>query len=216
MVLDLTQRKFLVLEHTLLQIPFFRIGDSVFLKTTMPRKVKDYNIFKDEGKDFRRDLYPEYHRYGNIEQRPVFLASAPFSIGIIDKIYKKEGFRNEDYYVYVRKMYRPHEMKLDEETELRKDLNIVYWSGEFTSRKFSDIIGKCTVRSTKSIKDTKQSVDDWAMDGEYRFYFNEVFENESNVPIKDLPVRAEKYRANEMNEGALPKVKPLKCLDLFW
>ena len=182
----------------------------------MPRKVKDYNIFKDEGKDFRPDLYPEYQRYGNIEQRKVLLASAPFSIGIIVNIYKKEGFRNEDYYVHVRKLYRPHEMKLDFITEFRKDLNIVYWSGEFTSRKFSDIIGKCTVRSTKSIKDAKQSVDDWAMDGEYRFYFNEVFENESNVPIKDLPVRAEKYRANEMNEGALPKVKPLKCLDLFW
>ena len=146
----------------------------------------------------------------------MFLASAPFSIGIITKIYKKEGFRNEDYYVYVRNMYRPHEMKLDLETEFRKDLNIVYWSRKFTSRKLSDVLGKCTVRSSKSIKATKQAVDDWAMDGEYRFYFNEVFESESNVPIKDLPVRAEKYRANEMNEGALPKVKPLKCLDLFW
>ena len=187
------------------------------MKTTLPRKPKYYNDFQDEGKDFRRDLYPEYHRYGNVDQRPVFLASAPFSIGIIEKIYKKEGFRNEDFYVYVRKLYRPHEMKLDEEREFRQDLNIVYWSSEYTSRKFSDVMGKTVVRSEKSIKDIKRSVDDWAMDGYFRFYFNKFFDNEKNIAIKDLPSRAQNYRANNMNEGALPKVdQPLKCLDLFW
>ena len=73
--------------------------------------------------------------------------------------------------IRIRCLYRPYQTKLDEEKSICKDLNLLYWTNIEKSIDADLVEGKCFVRSKTFLDDKCLTLEQWANEGEYRFYF---------------------------------------------
>ena len=114
--------------------------------------------------------------------------------------------RNE-LYVTVRYMQRQNQKH---EGSLAK----LYWTKIFKKIKIDSIKGKCYIKFCQ----TQEEIDNWIYNGEFRFYFNECFEDQA---ICEVPHEAKIYQLNLKRHlkyetfGAFPNIMPLRGLALF-
>lgn len=156
----------------------YRVGSAVFLypsafKFQYKQKFQEPEKPKKEVVD--EDMYPEFYRKNwDIKSANVDI-SEPFHIGYINTIYASTTdliVSPLDIYIKVNKMYRPENTHRDVTLMEQADFNMVYWSDEICSVKFSEVAGKCYLAYSENLN---ESVEDWSMGGPNRFYFTEAY-----------------------------------------
>ena len=133
------------------------------------------------------------------------VTNSPFDIGIIKEI--RSNLEGDRVKIKFQNLRRP--------TEENHPNNLLYWTNLEKVIDALKVEGQCFVRH---LSDEKLTIEQWSSEGENRFYYSEMFED--NRP-KPLDSRAEnltkKYSLNVVEKDlcALPKVKKLRCLDIF-
>ena len=94
-----------------------------------------------------------------------------FSITCKHKFYSSSKPDEKRPRIRIRCLYRPYQTKLDEEKSICKDLNLLYWTDIEKSIDADLVEGKCFVRSKTFLDDKCLTLEQWANEGEYRFYF---------------------------------------------
>jgi DNA (cytosine-5)-methyltransferase 1 len=179
----------------------FSDGDAMFL---LPHSsganssgAKAKKIF-DLKKNVDEDRYPEVYRYksctikGSNENCP-----KPFLLGVVSDITSADMEGKKKVKIHYRKLYRPEDTYLTDTDVFAKDLNLVYWSDDFISTDIANVRGKVTVRPECSLN---QRLDEWTMDGTYRFYFKESY-NRTKRCFEELTPEAELYGGQKGKGG---------------
>ena len=99
---------------------------------------------------------------------------------------------NNGVRIRVKKLFRPHQVKISAGRCFAKDMNLVYWSDIEMDRDATEVAGKCFVRPASSIK---VPIQEWTSMGAHRFYYEEAYDKDTRSVVPDLPRSAEKYGA---------------------
>lgn len=157
----------------------YRVGSAVFLYPSA-FKFKYKQTYQEAEKPKKEvvneDMYPEFYRkvsekakYSNTD------TPEPFHIGYINAIYASTTdliVSPSDIYIKINKLYRPENTHRDVTLMEQADLNMVYWSDEICSVKFSEVAGKCYLTYSENLS---ESVEEWSLGGLNRFYFTEAY-----------------------------------------
>ncbi|XP_076247833.1 DNA methyltransferase 1a isoform X2 [Calliopsis andreniformis] len=156
----------------------YRVGTAVFLQPgafTFKYKVAYQDVVKVKKENVDDDMFPEFYRKSSDHVKGSnFDTPDPFCIGYINTIYSSTNellVAPSDINIKVNKLYRPENTHRNVTLE-RADLNMVYWSDEVCSVKFTKIAGKCYLVYSENLN---QPVDEWIAAGPNRFYFNEAY-----------------------------------------
>ncbi|XP_076375510.1 DNA methyltransferase 1a isoform X3 [Megalopta genalis] len=156
----------------------YRVGTAVFLQPgTFKFKHKTMNQdVKVKKENVDEDMYPEFYRKSSDHIKGSnYDTPEPFCIGYINMIYAITNdviVSPSDINIKVNKLYRPENTHKDPTSVEQLDVNMVYWSDEVYTIKFSDVVNKCYLAYSENLN---QPIDEWSALGPNRFYFNEVY-----------------------------------------
>ncbi|XP_076291228.1 DNA methyltransferase 1a [Lasioglossum baleicum] len=156
----------------------YRVGTAVFLQPgTFKFKHKImYHDVKIKKENVDEDTYPEYYRKSSdYNKGSNYDTPDPFCIGYINTIYATTSdviVLPSDINIKVNKLYRPENTHKDSTSVEQVDLNMVYWSDEVCTVKFTDVVDQCYLAYSENLN---QPIDEWSALGPNRFYFNEVY-----------------------------------------
>ncbi|XP_031847018.1 DNA methyltransferase 1a isoform X2 [Nomia melanderi] len=189
----------------------YRVGTTVFLQPgTFKFKYKtmyqDVPKIKKENVD--EDMYPEFYRKSSDHIKGSnYDTPDPFCIGYINTIYATTNdsiVLPFDINIKVNKLYRPENTHKDPTLVQQVDLNMVYWSDEVCTVKFTEVVGKCYLTYSENLN---QSIDEWSASGPNRFYFTDAY-NVQEKKIDEPPYHAISIGKTSKNKGNLkPKGK---------
>ncbi|XP_033326072.2 DNA (cytosine-5)-methyltransferase PliMCI [Megalopta genalis] len=171
----------------------FRVGSAVFISPTALKYkyTSTYHISSKikKGK-VDEDMYPEYYRKSSDHVKGSnYDTPEPFHIGYINSIYATTNNKlvaSSDIWIKINKMYRPENTHKGLTLMHQIDLNMVYWSDEVCSVKFSEVVGKCYLACSENLDG---SVEEWTAGGPNRFYFSQAY-NAIEKTFVDPPNRA--------------------------
>ncbi|XP_023289399.1 DNA (cytosine-5)-methyltransferase 1 [Orussus abietinus] len=171
----------------------YRVGSSVYLfpgafkftyVTTWPEPAKVKKEKVDE------DVYPEFYRKSSEHVKGSnYDTPEPFHIGYITSIFATTTDKvvpASDIWITAKKMYRPENTHKGPSLTQQVDLNVLYWSDEERSIRFTEVAGKCYVVSSETLD---QSVEEWTAAGPNRFYFTQAY-NIKEKTFTDPPAHA--------------------------
>ncbi|XP_078046849.1 DNA methyltransferase 1a isoform X2 [Augochlora pura] len=156
----------------------YRVGTAVFLQPgtfKFKNKIVNQDV-KVKRENVDEDMYPEFYRKSSDHIKGSnYDTPDPFCIGYINMIY---AITNDvivspcDINIKVNKLYRPENTHKESTSVEQVDINMVYWSDEVCTVKFSDVVDKCYLAYSENLN---QPIDEWSALGPNRFYFNEVY-----------------------------------------
>ena len=203
----------------------FRAGSTVYLK---PGSLKfeenerkrisklDSSSKNSNQKKVDENIYPEHYRKLRVSEINDSDIPEPFNIGYISSIFSTTNdklvspFR---IWIKVKKIYRPENTIQDLKSTQKSDLNLVYWSDEETTIRFSQVVGKCFL---SYIKNLNPGLEKWTSNGPDRFYFNQAYES-SEKKFYEPSNLAKQIGISTIEKGMdHPQVKKkLTTLDIF-
>ncbi|KAL0106555.1 hypothetical protein PUN28_016331 [Cardiocondyla obscurior] len=161
----------------------YKVGSAVFLhphafnfefKRTYPKSRNLEMEYVDE------DMYPEF--YKKAQDKPfVNDTPEPFHIGYINTIYATTTdvlVSPSDIFIKINKIYRPENTHRDLALMEQSDINMVYWSNEICTVRFSMVAGKCYLTYFKNMN---EPIEEWSMGGPNRFYFTEAYNSKEKT-----------------------------------
>ncbi|RLU14961.1 hypothetical protein DMN91_012848, partial [Ooceraea biroi] len=158
----------------------YRVGSAVFLHPSA-FKFKHIQTYQEAQKPKKEvvdeDMYPEFYRKVSDHKAKFSNTDTPepFHVAYINAIYATTTdliVSPADICIRVNKLYRPENTHRDLTLMEQADLNMVYWSDEVCSVKFSEVAGKCYLVYSENLS---ESVEEWSMGGPNRFYFTEAY-----------------------------------------
>ncbi|XP_076648177.1 DNA methyltransferase 1a isoform X2 [Halictus rubicundus] len=170
----------------------YRVGTAVFLKPgTFKFKHKImYEDVKIKKENVDEDTYPEFYRKSSdYNKGSNYDTPDPFCIGYINMIYATTNdviVSPSDINIKVNKLYRPENTHKDSISVEQADINMVYWSDEVCTVKFTDVVDQCYLAYSENLN---QPTNEWSASGPNRFYFNEVY-NVQEKTFDDPPYHA--------------------------
>ncbi|CAK9821528.1 DNA (cytosine-5)-methyltransferase PliMCI [Anthophora retusa] len=182
----------------------YRVGTAVFLQP----KAFDYkyrflyqDIPKPKKENVDEDMYPEFYRKSSDHVKGSnFDTPDPFCLAYINEIYAIVNdtiVSPSDIYIKVNKLYRPENTHRDHRLMEQADLNMVYWSDEVCSVKFTEVVGKCYLVYSENLN---EPLDEWTAAGPNRFYFNEAY-NVQKKTFDEPPYHAIKIGKSSKSKG---------------
>ncbi|XP_076670133.1 DNA methyltransferase 1a [Andrena cerasifolii] len=190
----------------------YRVGAAVFLQ---PETFKSkYKIIRQDAPKVKKEdvddnMYPEFYRKSSDHIKGSnFDTPDPFCIGYINTIYANTNdliVPPCDINIKINKLYRPEDTHRESTLMEQTDLNMVYWTDEVCTVKFTQVAGKCYLTYSENLN---QPVDEWAAAGPYRFYFNEAY-NVQEKTFDEPPYRAISIGKSDKGKGNL-KLKSKK------
>ncbi|XP_012137658.2 DNA methyltransferase 1a isoform X2 [Megachile rotundata] len=157
----------------------YRVGTAVFLQPEAYKfkyKIAYQDTSKAKKKNVDEDMYPEFYRKSSDHVKGSNLDTPkPFCLGYINAIYANTNdmiVSPMDINIKVNKLYRPENTHRDISLMEQADLNMVYWSDEVCTIKFTEVVGKCYLTYSENLN---ESIEEWTASGPNRFYFNEAY-----------------------------------------
>lgn len=218
----------------------YRIGDSLLVDpSAFDFRVKLPPIASKTPRfdQVDEELYPEYYRLSNknikgsnVDTCEPFRVAAIISIKVRskDEVSSGSAVDPSDVEVRVRKFYRPENTHRGPAAAHQAPLNLLYWSDEEATIKFSSVCGKCSVVYGENIN---CSANDYFQAGPYRFTFTEAYDSAAKQlvepPRHTLAIGAPskgkgkgKGSSNRVEKNNLPEEYPsvtrkLRTLDVF-
>ncbi|KZC13768.1 DNA (cytosine-5)-methyltransferase 1 [Dufourea novaeangliae] len=184
----------------------YRVGTAVFLQPgtfNFKHKIMYQDIPKVKKENVDEDVYPEFYRKSSDHIKGSnYDAPDPFCIGYINTIYATTNdtlVPPSDINIKVNKLYRPENTHKDSTLVEQTDLNMVYWSDEVCTVKFTEVLDKCYLAYSENLN---QSVEEWSVLGPDRFYFNEAY-NVQKKEFDEPPYHAINIGKTSKGEGNL-------------
>lgn len=113
----------------------------------------------------------------------------------------------------VRKLYRPEDTSLSDDTASRFDYNCLFWSTEHAQVEQRHVEGRCFLLPKCLIT---SNLDEWRNCGPHRFYVADAY-NETTSEFSPLPQSVlQRFEDVDENAGSYKRLsRPLWLLDIF-